>query len=219
MRARGVLREGQRAQHARAPPEGGGDHVVVDALTDGRRRHVAVQEAQHLCAHQGQQRGLTQEAAAHHDPAGREDADHADHAKSKIVSFEGPRGMVSGQRLRRLTPALRHGVRRGEALETVAVIRAGSGERIGIAIVRHADVAHLRVHQPVERPTIDECAAADARPHGEVDERVETPRGSPAMLADGRRVHVGVDRHRRAEARAAACPPDRSRPSPAWAWW
>lgn len=119
--------------------------------------------------------------------------------------------MVSGQRLRGPAPALRHRVRRGEALEAVAVIRAGSGERIGIAIVRDADVAHLRVYQPVERPTIEQCAAADARPHGQIDERVETPGGSPAMLADGRRVHVGVDRHRRSGARRSM--PARSVPA------
>ena len=72
--------------------------------------------------------------------------------------------MVVWQLFGRLAPARVHRRPAGETFETVAVKRADAGERIGRAIVRHADVAHLGVHESMRQLAVEQPAAADARP-------------------------------------------------------
>ena len=58
--------------------------------------------------------------------------------------------------------------RASSALPAVAVERAHARERIVVAIVRDADVAHLRVLQTVHRRAADEDAGPDACADGQV---------------------------------------------------
>jgi hypothetical protein len=52
----------------------------------------------------------------------------------------------------------------GEPLPAVAVVRARAGERVGLAVVRDADVAELRVREAVEELPADDRTASDAGP-------------------------------------------------------
>ena len=100
--------------------------------------------------------------------------------------------MLRGQRLGRRAPSSRQRDRRRETLETVAVIGTGPGERVR-GIMRDRQVSHLRMHEPVDRTTADDGAAADARTDGDVDERIDAAPGPPAILGERGAVDVGVE--------------------------
>jgi len=69
-----------------------------------------------------------------------------------------------------------------------------AGERIARAVVRDQDVPDLGVHEPVQQPPARHHATADPGADRDVTERVESHRGAPTLLAERRRVDVGVER-------------------------
>ena len=73
----------------------------------------------------------------------------------------------------------------GQPLPAVAVKRADAGERIAGEIVGNAEVADLRVDEPVQRPPVDQQPGADAGAHRQVAEaaRHRGPRPSAARPA------------------------------------
>src|SRR5262245_5813090 len=101
--------------------------------------------------------------------------------------------MIGRERLHRRAPALSHRRSGREALQTIAVKRAQAGKGIGLAVVRHAHMAHLWMHEAVHRPAVDDTAAPDARAYGHVDQWIDAPAGAPAELAERGTVDVGVD--------------------------
>ncbi len=102
--------------------------------------------------------------------------------RSVVELFRGP------------APALPERAARGEALEAVAVIRARALKRVSRLIVRDSHMPELGMKEPMQQTPVRHAAAADARPDGDVAERVEADRSAPALLAKGRGVHVGVER-------------------------
>jgi hypothetical protein len=60
---------------------------------------------------------------------------------------------------------------------------------------RHEQVAGLGMQQAVQESAMDEDADADAGADGDVDERVQPLAGAPEMLAEHRRIDIGVERH------------------------
>ena len=62
--------------------------------------------------------------------------------------------MVGGQSLGGPAPAGRHGGSAGQALETVAVKRARSRERIGAGVAGQAHVAHLGMDEAVHETAV-----------------------------------------------------------------
>src|SRR5882762_9754826 len=61
------------------------------------------------------------------------------------------------------------------------------------------DMPDLRMHQPVNRHTVDQDATADSGADGEVHEGVDVSRRPPAMLGQGGRVDVGIETDRAGE--------------------
>jgi hypothetical protein len=62
-------------------------------------------------------------------------------------------------------------------------------------LVRHAEVTHLGVAQPMDDPALDHGSRADAGADGQVYERIQTTGGPPAALAQCGGVDVGVEPH------------------------
>jgi hypothetical protein len=149
-------------------------------------------------ADERQQRGLVHDAAADDDSLGRQRADDVEQAERDVLGLQLPDARVP-ELLGRFAPARVDGVAGGEPLEAVAVVRADAVERIALAVVRDPHVAELRMEQPVHEPSVREAAAADPRADRDVTEGVEAGRGAPAVLAERRRVDVGVERERHVE--------------------
>ena len=80
------------------------------------------------------------------------------------------------------------------------MVRAAPGERIGVDVVGDAEVAELRMQEPVDERAVDHRAAADARTDGDVTEGVDVLRGAPPVLSERGGVHVGVEGDGHAEA-------------------
>src|SRR5580704_2235159 len=55
------------------------------------------------------------------------------------------------------------------------------------------DMADLRMHQPVNRLSVDQDATPDSCADGEIHEGIDVSRRPPAMLGQGRRVDVGIE--------------------------
>ena len=55
-----------------------------------------------------------------------------------------------------------------EAFQAISVVRAATGIRVLLQIVRNSNVPHFRMHQPVKYATVNNCTAADARSHREI---------------------------------------------------
>src|SRR5256886_5804720 len=118
-----TLREGESAQDA-------------GALAERRRHqlgsaHVPGAPRLDLVAHALEQTGRAHHAAAERDPPWREHGRDGDDAEGEIARLQGPRLVPGRQRLRRRAPARAERDGRSEALQAVAVIRAGAGEGIG----------------------------------------------------------------------------------------
>ena len=69
-------------------------------------------------------------------------------------------------------------------------------EGVGPAVVGDADVSHFGMARAVERAAGDDGSPSDARADGDIDQAVEVAAGSPAVLPEGGRVDVGVERDR-----------------------
>ena len=67
-------------------------------------------------------------------------------------------------------------------------------ERVDLAVVGDTAVPHFGVARAVERTTGDHGAPTDAGTNGDVDQTVKSYPRAPAMFAECRRVHVGVER-------------------------
>ena len=67
-------------------------------------------------------------------------------------------------------------------------------ERVDLAVVGDTAVPHLGVTRAVERTTGDHGAPTDSSPDGDVDQTVESYPRAPAMFAERRGVHVGIER-------------------------
>ena len=65
--------------------------------------------------------------------------------------------------------------------------------------MRNPDVAHLRMHQAVKNPAINDRAAADARADGEIKEVGQILRRPPACFAQRGSIDVGVKTNRHAQ--------------------
>src|SRR2546421_7484270 len=116
-----------------------------------------------------------------------------------MLGLERPGFVLVGKLLWCLMPALAHRRTRCEALPAVAVHRADSIEGIARPVVWDADVADLRMDQPVPWLAIDQQARADAGPHRQVTERGGALSGAPPVLAEGGRIDVVVEHHRYAD--------------------
>ena len=55
------------------------------------------------------------------------------------------------------------------------------------------DMPNLGMHEPMNRHTLDDYAAADTGADGQVYEIVDVARRSPAMFGQGRRVDIGIE--------------------------
>src|SRR5690606_2980491 len=97
---------------------------------------------------------------------------HGVHELPQRVRDEVPGGMAGRQLRGRFAGARLDGGTRGQALETIAVVRAASG-KIVARHARHADVAEFGVREPEDAPAAHDAADADARAHGDVREIVE----------------------------------------------
>ena len=181
-------------------PRPGDDEVVVDRVGERWRVDVAGERLEQPGAHQRQQPRRAAHPAAEDDPFGGEDEDDVRQAEREVLRLQLP-DLGVGQLLPRPAPALAQRGPRGEALEAVAVERAGAGEGIALAVVRDQHVADLGMEQAVDRPPVDEDPAADPGADGDVDEGVEPLGGAVAPLAHRGGVDVGVEGDRDAERR------------------
>src|SRR5437763_11306769 len=101
--------------------------------------------------------------------------------------------MVVGQLSWGCRPSLPERGARGEALPAVAVRGAGAGERITIIVVRDPHVPGLGMDQPVHGAAVEHQAGPDPGANRQVAQTREARLRSPTMLANGGRVHVGVE--------------------------
>jgi len=67
--------------------------------------------------------------------------------------------------------------------------------RIAMAVMGNGNVAHFRVEEAVQQTAIHHASPADAGADGQVDERVEPPGRSPALLTEGRGIDISVEAH------------------------
>ena len=89
-------------------------------------------------------------------------------------------------------------------------------EGVAFAVVRDAHVPELRMQEAVQEPAVRHPPGPDPRADGDIGEGVETDRSSPAVLAERRRVDVGVDGNGNVQALSES----RSdiRLGPTWLW-
>ena len=129
--------------------------------------------------------------------SGETTAINATSPSARYASLELPGGLVL-ELLARHAPARRDRRPRREALEAVAVVGAGA-RRSRRRRSGDAQVAELRMGEPVDEPAAGDHAGADPGADRDVGERVEPLRRAEAVLADRRRVHVRVERDRHAQ--------------------
>src|SRR5205085_11986730 len=74
-----------------------------------------------------------------------------------------------------------------------------AGIRITRQIMRNANVSHLRMHQAMQNPTVDNRASADPCSHREVERIREVLCRAPARLPKSRCINIGIktDWHRK----------------------
>ena len=175
---------------------------------------VAVHEGADLALDERQQPRRAHHAAAEDDPLRREHADHGDEPEREVAGLELPDRVVAGQLSGGASPARLDRETRRQPFPAIAVVGTDALEWIGLAVVRDPHVPELGVHEPVEKLPARHPSAADPGADGDVAEGVEPLGGTPEVLAEGRRVHVGVEDD---GTEAAAGSPGRRRcgPSPA----
>ena len=94
---------------------------------------------------------------------------------------------------------------RGQALDAIAVKRAGAGKTVA-GKPRDADMSKLAMAEAARRLAVDDQPDADAGADGDIGEVVEPPARAPAHLGQSRAVDVGVERRRNARRRARRGP-------------
>src|SRR5579864_2688354 len=99
------------------------------------------------------------------------------------MRLECPSGMIDRKFLGRLAPPFFDRWTRGESLQAVAMIRAATGVGITLPIMWNANMSHLRMYQPMQNPSVYDCATADASSHGEIQEIRNGLRSSPPRLS------------------------------------
>ena len=141
-----------------------------------------------------QARDLHHAAAQDHAHRGQHQRVRGDR-RPQVVGLQIPHLVAPRQVRARTPPALLDGRPGRQPFEAVAMERAPAWIGIARRVPRHGHVPHFRVHQPVQQPAPGHPAAADARADGQVYEGVQAPGRPPAVLAQGRAVHVGVESH------------------------
>ena len=106
-----------------------------------------------------------------------------------------PRGMPNGQRLRFLAPALFHRNASRQPFKTITMERAAARKRISRPIVRHANVAHLRMQQAMHHASVHKRTTTDTRANRQIQKIIEVLRRTPAPFTEGSAIHIGINAH------------------------
>src|SRR5580698_11051874 len=107
--------------------------------------------------------------------------------------------MPIGQLTRRPTPAGLDSWACGQALQTIAMIRTSTAERIALEVMRDPYMPHLRMQPAVQQTAVDERASADAGAHGDVHEVAHAARSAPTRFGQGGGIYVGIECNRRSQ--------------------
>src|SRR5687768_6091806 len=99
-----------------------------------------------------------------------------------VVSLDSPHVVVGRKLLNNATSSRFNRWPATEPLPAIAMVGTDSGEVIARKS-RETHVADLGVNQAVQQLAAGHAAAADSRPHRDINEVGETTRGAPAMLA------------------------------------
>src|SRR5205807_5594687 len=90
------------------------------------------------------------------------------------------------------SPSLLDRRTRCESFQAIAMKRTAPAKRITLPIVRHPDVPHLRVNQPMQHASTNDGAAADSRSNRQIYKIRKTLRRSPSCLSQSSRVYVRI---------------------------
>jgi len=124
--------------------------------------------------------------------------------------------MAVRKQFSRRPPTCFDGWSSGQPLQAIAVVGAIAGERIARAIVRDADVSHLRMETPMNQPAVHHGAPADSGADSDIDKVGESAPRAPAMFCECGRIDVGIKRHWHAQRPADS--PGNIKIPPAWFW-
>jgi len=154
------------------------------------------------------------QAPADDDPFGCERVDDRADAGADVEPDELRRRLTLGslEVLRAATVACGDGRTAGHPLQAIAVEGADAREVV-VRMAGNGEMAHLRVAESVEDLAVDDRAAADPGPEGEVDERLQAPCRAQATLCQCRGIDVGVEPDRDAEGLHEWADQGRSRPA------
>ena len=120
--------------------------------------------------------------------------------------------MIRRQFLPLQTPTRRDRRPRRQPFKAIPVIRTAPRERIRRPIVRHPNMPHLRMRQPMQNTSAHDRATADPRADREIQAVRNPARRAPPRFAQHSRVHIRIEANRHAEAatyraRQIAIPP------------
>ena len=104
--------------------------------------------------------------------------------------------MLRRQLVGRYAPPVPQSGPRGQTFETIAMVGATALIRVLVAIVRDGDVPHFRVHPAMQDAAIGDGTTPNAGTHREIQQTVQADTGTPACLAKGGGIDIGVETHR-----------------------
>ena len=117
-------------------------------------------------------------------------------AERQIARLQLPSRMIVRQAGRILAPARLDRRCGRQSFQAIAMIRAVTGKRVALEIVRHSHVAQLRMRAAVQQAAVGHRSAADSAANCEVQERIQPLRRAPAAFGERRGIDVGVECHR-----------------------
>src|SRR4029077_9702876 len=82
-----------------------------------------------------------------------------------------------------------------QTFPTITVKRTCPRERIGLPVVRHADVTHLRMQHSMHQSPFRHSTATDPGTYGQVDKGTQSLCRTPAMFRECGGIDVRIESH------------------------